>query len=238
MPTARPIISARVGVEVFTSVKAATDSTPHIARATPRIAVTIGMPAASSDPKVTARTTRATRTPIPSVAETWTDLLVKIWPPRCTSSDDDSGSALAAFSRSSMVESCSRSRGTSSWTRTSASRWFSERLSRLFLSKGSVASSTWSTLRTLATTCSTSSRWSLICSPSGATSRIWPEVPAASGKRCASTSRPSCDSVPGMVRLSWRLPPSPTATAPARSSASMASASTRFARRTMTCPRR
>ncbi len=64
----------------------------------------------------------------------------------------------------------------------------------------------------------------LTCSPSGATSRIWPDVPAASGKRWARTSRPSCDSVPGMVRLSWRLPPRPTAVAAARRSASMARA--------------
>ena len=103
MPTARPIISASVGVEVFTSVNAATASTPDIAMPTPRIAVRIGMPAASSEPKVSASTTSATRTPIPSVTETCTDLLVKIWPPRCTSSGESSGSARAAFSRSSMV---------------------------------------------------------------------------------------------------------------------------------------
>ena len=59
-----------------------------MATATPRSAVMIGMPAASSEPKVTASTASATSTPIPSVGETWTDLLANSWPPRWTSSGD------------------------------------------------------------------------------------------------------------------------------------------------------
>ena len=86
MPTASPIINASEGVEVFTSANAATASTPIMATATPRMAVTIGIPAASSEPNVIARTSSATSTPMASVALTWTCVLVSAWPPRCTSS--------------------------------------------------------------------------------------------------------------------------------------------------------
>ena len=52
-----------------------------MATPTPSTAVRIGMPAASREPKVIARTISATSTPIASVALTWTWVLVKIEPP-------------------------------------------------------------------------------------------------------------------------------------------------------------
>ena len=67
MPTARPSISARVGVADEIVVTAESDSTPATPMPTPSSAVRIGMPAASSEPKVTTSTTSATTRPSSSV---------------------------------------------------------------------------------------------------------------------------------------------------------------------------
>src|SRR3954451_22638474 len=68
MPTARPIISARVGVVEETVATDATTRIPANVMPTPRPAVSSGRPAASNETKVTASTTKATATPISSVA--------------------------------------------------------------------------------------------------------------------------------------------------------------------------
>jgi hypothetical protein len=238
MPTASPIISASEGVEVFTSANAATASTPVIATPTPRMAVTIGIPAASSEPNVIARTISATSTPIASVALTWTVVWVSAWPPTCTARSDSPGGC-AAFFRSSTVEGSSRSSGTSSCTWARASRPLSLTESRrCSFENGSVTISTWSTFFTFASTSSTWPSYDVIRSPCGATKRTCPDVPASSGKRCSRVSRPSCDSVPGMVMLSCSCPPSPTARVPEATRIAAQSASTVFARRATAWPRR
>ena len=55
---------------------------------TPRTAVMIGIPAATRDPKVMARTTRATPTPMTSVIDREGSMASKAWPPTWTCDPD------------------------------------------------------------------------------------------------------------------------------------------------------
>ncbi len=68
MPTASAIISARVSAVLEMVAAPVSASTPPSPTATPIRALSSGIPAVSSEPKVSARTTTATATPIMSAA--------------------------------------------------------------------------------------------------------------------------------------------------------------------------
>ena len=67
MPTPRPIIAARVGAKVATSMKRASKVTRVTPRATPRPATTIGRPAATTEPKATSKMISAAMMPMSSL---------------------------------------------------------------------------------------------------------------------------------------------------------------------------
>jgi len=67
MPTASPSIIARVGALSLTPRKEAAPIMAAIVPTTPRAAVSSGSPAATSEPNVIMRMTRATPMPISSV---------------------------------------------------------------------------------------------------------------------------------------------------------------------------
>lgn len=67
MPTARPSISARIGAVFDISTAPETQSTPEMPTATPTSAVSMVIPAATTEAKVIISTASATMTPSPSV---------------------------------------------------------------------------------------------------------------------------------------------------------------------------
>ena len=67
MPTPRPIMAARVGAKVATSMRVATRRTPIWPIVRPSRAATIGMPTATIEPKAISRMTMATIRPMPSL---------------------------------------------------------------------------------------------------------------------------------------------------------------------------
>ena len=81
MPTARPIIRARVGVVVEMVATDATVKMVDMVMPTPSAAVISGSPAAISEPKVTDKTMKATKTPIRSVRPTPAPVEVYMSPP-------------------------------------------------------------------------------------------------------------------------------------------------------------
>ena len=168
MPTARPIIIARDGVEELIVAKEATTSRPAIDTPTPTTAVSSGIPAATSDPRVMTSTTRATARPSASVTDTGTPVVVNIWPPRRTSTSEPSGSAEETRSISAITSSSTCSSGRSSWTCTSACRRSSDTArSRLSAANGSVATTTRSRPSSAFTRSCSAERWSPIRLPSG-----------------------------------------------------------------------
>ncbi len=84
MPTARPIMRASSGAELDTSVKADSPVMPPVTIPTPMIALSRGMPAAMSDPKVMSSTTPAKMTPNTSVMVMPKLLSENTWPPKAT----------------------------------------------------------------------------------------------------------------------------------------------------------
>src|SRR6478609_5113397 len=120
MPTARPIISARVGVVEETVATDATTRIPANVMPTPRPAVSSGRPAASNETKVTASTTKTTATPISSVALIAVPVLVYMEPPRETVNLEPGGGA-AAFSTSVTAAAGKSVSETSNWIWDSAS---------------------------------------------------------------------------------------------------------------------
>ena len=205
MPTASPIISARVGVVVDTVVNDATVSTPASVVPTPRAAVTRGRPAASRDENVIASTRKAMATPISSVVLSPTPVLVYIAPPSVLVNPAPAGGC-AAFSTCGTVLAGRSVTATSNWTWASASCLSVEMVPTAPEANGS------STLLTCFTLATAAIRFSMsaCCALTGrerALNTIWPVVPEACGKRWARVSMPRWDSVPGMVKSLISLPP-------------------------------
>jgi hypothetical protein len=73
MPTASPSIRARIGVVDCRSTNPVSAVIPAAPMPTPTAAVSRFIPAATSDPYVTASTTSAATTPIPSAAPPGSD---------------------------------------------------------------------------------------------------------------------------------------------------------------------
>lgn len=69
MPTARPSITARIGVVELMAATRVTSSRIAMAMPTPTTAVIRGRPAATSDPNTTVSTTRATMSPTASMID-------------------------------------------------------------------------------------------------------------------------------------------------------------------------
>src|SRR3982751_3046991 len=81
MPTARPIISANVGAVDDRVMTFDASSSPPMPTAMPTSAVSRFIPAASSEPKVSASTATATATPTNSMAPIVTPVVPKALPP-------------------------------------------------------------------------------------------------------------------------------------------------------------
>ena len=86
MPTARPIITASEGVMLLSSVKCVAMSSPSAPSPTPMTAESSGIPAATSEPKVKMRTTKATPSPMISEVEFTSMSSPKPAPPASTCS--------------------------------------------------------------------------------------------------------------------------------------------------------
>ena len=107
MPTARPIIVARIGVLEPMSMNAVIAVTPVRPRATPKMAVRIGSPAATSEPKVSTSTTSASPIPISSDAPPGGANSPMPWPLASTVSPESRASAMASLTASWVAGSTS-----------------------------------------------------------------------------------------------------------------------------------
>ena len=196
MPTASPIISASVGVVVEIVVRLATVRTPASVMATPIAAVSSGSPAARSDANVTARTANARSTPRTSVIPIPSVGCGYIAPPSVTVNFASAG-GFAAASTSVTADGGRSVEVTSNWMDDRALSLSGEMVPTASLANGSSTEVTCCTLAMAWICASMAACWSAI-GPAVDVKTIWPVVPEACGKRCASVSMPRCDSVPGI----------------------------------------
>src|SRR5829696_2232659 len=219
MPTARPIISARVGAVDDSVTRFDVSSRAPIPTPMPTIAVSRFIPAASSDPKVSTSTRTATTTPTNSVAPMVTPVEPKASPPTATSRPASFAASVVASRASRLLESSS-SRSTP--YRTDARAACPSGLTAE-LSNGLITAATCGAWPAAATTSAIAAAFagSATDSPSGATKTICAPAPAAPSETSASWSSASCDSEPGMVNRSSNEPPtviSRVTTVPSRAS--------------------
>ena len=113
MPTAMPIIEARIVAEESTSMNAVMAVTPVSPIATPMMALKIGMPAATRDPKVSTSTISATPRPIASEVRPSSEMRVAPGPLASTSRPESRASAMTSSSASRLLPSMSVGESTS-----------------------------------------------------------------------------------------------------------------------------
>ncbi len=219
MPTASPIMSASRGAELDTGVTAVSAMIAPITMATPTSAETSGMPAARSEPKVMTSTTPAKSTPSTSMGVMPTVVSWNTCPANSTRESRPSPLAVRAASDSSVMSVAAPSSCTCTIATVPSSLTWSPANS----SKGPSTFVTWSTSLTRSMSRSISSRTagSSTLSPSGATTTACALAPETSGNSASRVSRASCDSVPGIVKVSSNWPPraSPPPSTPATTSA-------------------
>ena len=201
MPTARPSIRARTGAVALSSTKPVSVVMPAIPTPTPTNAVSSGRPAAMTEPNITTRMTAAAATPKSSPAP----------PDSCSVAATPENSTCSPASRPGSAASKRVSRLASSTSSgfnayVTVDRAIRSSAETPPVVNGSVTDATSgssatrsSTSATAAFRCAVSSR-----SPGGAASTTFALACSspACGKRSASTSRASWDSVPGIENSS------------------------------------
>ncbi len=240
MPTARPSITASIGVVELIGPSTVAANRSPIEAPTPSSAFSSGSPAATREPRVRTSTTSATSRPMPSVSVISGNLEEKSWPPRCASAP--AGRACASTSVSvpsaSLVSSVMEPWSPSSWIVRRVARSSSETEAGMRSSYGEVTTSTCETSSRSATPSSMAVRIasSLMVPPSGATTITCAEAPLTCGNVAARRSRASWDSVPGMDTWLSRPCCSRPAAPPTRTSATTQAATTNRRARTAQRP--
>ena len=204
MPTPMPIIAANCGVNAGKSTKAAPRPTMRSPEPTPRIAIVIGKPMATTEPKASSRMMTAAPMPISSVRPG--GLRSARWMMNPPASTWNSG-VDSSFRRSSSASALDRG------TFCASSAYCT--LMRAILPSGDTAAElpygeeTAVTSGNLERRCARSSTCDLTVGssmPRDAWTTTVTESPAVAGKRSSSISNRFCDSEPGNVNASAYLP--------------------------------
>ena len=217
-------MTARVSAVLEIEVTAARPLSPSIATATPPMAVISGIPAASSEPSVTVRTTRAMIRPMMSLLPVLGALADRAAPPALTASV----LLFAALLRfvSAVTELFCRSPEVTRYST----------VAMPVSPSGVTCCDAWGEMT--AATCGALAAWASVRSMSAALAGLasvvpsvaWKTscalVPAAAGKSCCTWSSAVCDWEPGMVNVLSSVPPDTFAPAAPATSTSSHSATT------------
>src|SRR5690349_7606330 len=225
MPTARPSISASTGAVLVSETTLLTAKSPAMPAATPISAFSMVMPAATSEPNVTTRTTRAIATPMASVPPTSGSEFITS--PPCSTRSPAASAAAPLCSYSVRCTSLTASARSTNCTWISAYRPSGESARTAY---GSTAPTTPGSADASLTRPWTAclSTGSASVPPAGAATTMVPVAPLASGNSVRRASIARCDSVPGMVKLldvgplnSRALPPSSVSSTSHRATTSL-----------------